>query len=88
MTYDSTVLKVQNTARNEEFKRSYRVIPVVLIASSSTADLPQFAALRLPLGDVCFKPTICVIAPALMRAVFAATGKPVRSLPLKNLILV
>ena len=47
MTYDSTVLKVQNTARSEEFRPSYRAIPVVLVALSSTADLPRFAALRL-----------------------------------------
>ena len=30
------------------------------------------------------EPTICVVAPAVMNAVAAATGKPVRALPLKN----
>jgi isoquinoline 1-oxidoreductase beta subunit len=34
------------------------------------------------------EPTLCVVAPSVMTAVFAATGKPVRSLPMKNLKLV
>jgi isoquinoline 1-oxidoreductase beta subunit len=33
------------------------------------------------------EPTICVVTPAVMNAVYAATGKPVRSLPLKRLKL-
>ena len=34
------------------------------------------------------EPTICVVAPAVLNAVYAATGKPVRQLPLKNVKLV
>ena len=30
------------------------------------------------------EPTICVTAPAVLNAIFAATGKPVRTLPIKN----
>jgi isoquinoline 1-oxidoreductase beta subunit len=34
------------------------------------------------------EPTICVVTPAVLNAVYAATGKPVRSLPIKNAKLV
>jgi isoquinoline 1-oxidoreductase beta subunit len=30
------------------------------------------------------EPTICVVAPAILNAIFAATGKPMRNMPLKN----
>ena len=30
------------------------------------------------------EPTICVVAPAILNAIFAATGKPMHNLPLKN----
>jgi isoquinoline 1-oxidoreductase beta subunit len=30
------------------------------------------------------EPTICVVAPCVLNAIQAATGKPVRNLPLKN----
>ena len=55
------------------------------------ADMPQVETVIVPTYDFwggVGEPTICVVAPCVMNAVFAATGKPVRSLPMKNLKLV
>jgi isoquinoline 1-oxidoreductase subunit beta len=55
------------------------------------AEMPQVETVIVPTYDFwggVGEPTICVVAPCVMNAVFAATGKPVRSLPMKNLKLV
>ena len=54
------------------------------------AEMPKVETVIVPTYDFwggVGEPTICVVAPSVMNAVAAATGKPVRSLPLKNLKL-
>jgi isoquinoline 1-oxidoreductase beta subunit len=55
------------------------------------AEMPKVETVIVPTYDFwgCVgEPTICVIAPAVLNAIHAATGKPVRQLPLKNVKLV
>jgi isoquinoline 1-oxidoreductase beta subunit len=51
------------------------------------AQLPKVETVIVPTYDFwggVGEPTICVTAPAVLNAIMAATGKPVRTLPLKH----
>ena len=55
------------------------------------AEMPKVETVIVPSYDFwggVGEPTICVVTPSILNAIHAATGKPVRSLPLKNVKLV
>ena len=55
--------------------------------SMRVAQMPKVESIIMPSGGFwggVGEPTICVAAPAVLNAYFAATGKRIRTLPLKN----
>jgi len=56
--------------------------------SMRIAEMPKVEAILMPTGHTPWggvgEPTICVAAPAVLNAFFKATGKRIRSFPLKN----
>lgn len=72
-------MTVENGRMKELNFDSYRPIRL--------AEMPKVETVLVPTFDFwggVGEPTICVVAPAVLNAIFAATGKPVRNLPLKN----
>jgi isoquinoline 1-oxidoreductase beta subunit len=73
----------ENTIENGRVKElnfdTYRILKM--------AGMPKVETIIVPTYDFwggVGEPTICVVAPAVINAIMAATGKPVRNLPLKN----
>ena len=77
---ECTVENGRMTARNFD---SYPILRLAEMPKVETVIVPTFDFW----GGV-GEPTICVVTPAVLNAIHAATGKPVRSLPLKNANLV
>jgi isoquinoline 1-oxidoreductase subunit beta len=79
----SATLFGENTIENGRVKElnfdTYRILKIKEMPKVETVIVPTYDFW----GGV-GEPTICVVAPALLNAIFAATGKPVRNLPLKN----
>jgi len=74
---------VENGRVKESNFDTYRILKMVEMPKVETVVVPTYDFW----GGV-GEPTICVVAPSVLNAIHAATGKPVRSLPLKNVKLV
>ncbi|HUP29499.1 MAG TPA: molybdopterin cofactor-binding domain-containing protein, partial [Usitatibacter sp.] len=82
----SATLYGENTIKDgrvvESNFHNYRVLTL--------ADFPKVETVLVPTMDFwggVGEPTICVVGPSVLNAIYAATGKPVRTLPVKNVKL-
>lgn len=82
----SAVFYGENTVdKGRMVERNFNTYEILRLAG-----MPKVETVIVPTFDFwggVGEPTICVVAPAVMNAILAATGKPVRALPLKNLKL-
>ena len=76
-------MTVENGRMVQQNFNDYQIMRLVEMPQVETVIVPTFDFW----GGV-GEPTICVTAPAVLNAIAAATGKPVRTLPLKNSNLV
>ena len=83
VAYGFDSLQSQSTVKNGRIvDNNFHLYPIARLAQ-----MPHIETVIAPSFDFwggVGEPTICVVAPAIMNAIFAATGKPVRNLPLKN----
>jgi isoquinoline 1-oxidoreductase beta subunit len=83
VAYGFDSLQSQMTVENGRMvELNFNTYPVAKLAQ-----LPKIETVIVPTYDFwggVGEPTICVTAPAVLNAIYAATGKPVRTLPLKN----
>jgi isoquinoline 1-oxidoreductase subunit beta len=78
----STFLSECTVEKGRIAELNFNTYPLMRLAS-----MPKVETVIVPTYDFwggVGEPTICVAAPAVLNAIFAATGKPVRSLPLKT----
>ena len=83
----SATLYGENTVENGRIvEDNFHTYPILKLA-----EMPKVETVIVPTYDFwggVGEPTICVVAPCVLNAIHAATGKPVRQLPLKNQKLV
>ena len=83
VAYGFDSLQSQSTVKDGRIvDNNFHLYPIARLAQ-----MPHIETVIAPTFDFwggVGEPTICVVAPAIMNAIYAATGKPVRNLPLKN----
>ena len=78
----STFLSECTVEKGRIAELNFHTYPVLKLAQ-----MPKVETVIVPTYDFwggVGEPTICVVAPSVLNAIYAATGKPIRSLPLKH----